>query len=131
MARAISWKLDESTLGMIDELAALKNWSKATVIREAIKLLYDENIKKDDLEKGRIKIDNKYFKILSFTTVEIGEHGDMGIGIDKIIADEDIEYKEFKYAKGDLIYDNDSLEEKYSNINKTILQYQNYDDIPE
>lgn len=114
MKKAVSWKLSEEIIEKIDKLAELKNWKKAAVIEKAIEEFFDKNIMKDaEPEKGRIKIDNKYFNVLTLTSVEIGQCGDMGISVDKIIADEDISYKEFNYKKGQIIYDGDSDEDIY------------------
>ena len=134
MKKAVTYKLDQDVLNMIDKMAEENKWSKVYIIETAVKELHEKNnatTNKKMLEKSRIKVGAKYFNVTMYTSVDIGQYGDMGIGIDKIFADEDIAYKEFAYKKGDLIYDNDSLEKKYSNINQTILVYQNYDDIPD
>jgi predicted transcriptional regulator len=134
MKKAVTYKLDQQVLDIIDKMAEEKKWSKVAIIETSVKEFYEKNKvenKQQEAQKSTIKVGDKYFKVTMYTSVEIGECGDIGIGIDRIYADEDIKFEEFIYKKGQLIYDNDSEDENLSNINKTILVYQNYDDIPD
>ena len=128
MKKAIGLKLDIEIIDMVNEIAKQKNWSKNSVVEEAIKQFFYKNQDNSKTTKSKTisKIGDKHFKFIFEEVLEFGEAGEVSIAVSKVYADEDIKYQEFDYKKGDLVLDS----EKESWM-KSIFKYQNIDVIPD